>query len=107
MNKSEEAMAAVIDMLLAAGFVPDGETRVVHVRIPTANSPVFGRSGGEMAKLGGRQRFVKQGTTIKATIGLRTTALYRSEGNGLNGVRGIATHDTKDLSAICAVVETL
>jgi hypothetical protein len=96
MTKNQRSMAAVIDLLLAAEFVPDGETRQEHVRIPTANAPVFGQSGGVLATLGGRQRFVKSGTTIKATVGPRTTALYRIEGAGIEGVRGIATLATKN-----------
>lgn len=107
MTKNQQAMAAVIDLLLVAGFVPDGETRQEHVRIPTANAPVFGHSGGVLATLGGRQRFVKSGTLIKATVGPRTTALYRVEGAGLEGVRGIATLATKELSVIRTVVDTL
>ena len=59
-------MADVIDAFLAAGFVPDGQTREKTVRIPTRNSPLLGRSGGELAKLGGQQRFVLPGTNIKA-----------------------------------------
>lgn len=107
MIKNQQSMTAVIDLLLAAGFVPDGETRQEQVRIPTAKAPVFGHSGGVLATLGGRRRFVKPGTTIKATVGQRTTALYRIEGAGLEGVRGIATLATRELSAIRTAVESL
>lgn len=106
-TKSEQLMGAAIDLLLAAGFVSAGRTREETVRIPTKASPVYGRSGGELAKLGGRQRFVKPGTTIKATVGPRTTALYRVEGQGLDGVQGIATRDTKDLDGIRSVLQSL
>lgn len=106
-TKREEAMGAVVDLLLAAGFVPDGQTRAEIVRIPTATSPLYGRSGGELAKLGGRQRFAKPGTTVRATVGSRTTALYRIESKGIEGVRGIATRNTKDLDDIRSIVESL
>ncbi|KUZ89159.1 hypothetical protein WI73_21560 [Burkholderia ubonensis] len=81
--------------------------RILQEGIPTAKAPVFGYSGGVLATLGGRQRFVKSGTTIKATVGPRATALYRIEGAGLEGVRGIATLATTELSAIRTAVESL
>lgn len=104
-TKREQAMAAVIELLLQSGFVPDGETRTELVRIPTKRSPAFGGSGGELAKLGGRQRFAKEGTNIKATIGMRTTCIYRVEGEGLSGVRGMGTVDTSDLQSIRSVLK--
>lgn len=107
MTKNQQAMAAVIELLLAAGFLPDGETRQEHVRIPTAKAPVFGHSGGVLATLGGRQRYVKAGTAIKATVGPRTTALYRVDGGGIEGVRGIATLATSEVTAIRMAIESL
>lgn len=106
-NKSEQAMGAVIDALLSAGFKPDGHTREETVRVATAASPVFGRSGGELAKSGGRQRFSQTGTNVKATVGPRTTAIYRIEGKGIEGVCGIATHKTSDSQAIAATIASL
>lgn len=100
-------MADTIQILLAAGFTPDGQTKVEQVRIPTKDCPVFGQSGGELATLGGRQRFAKAGTDIKATVGLRTTALYRSAGGGLGGVKGIASMETKDHTALRKAVAAL
>ncbi|WP_298151050.1 hypothetical protein [Flavobacterium sp.] len=100
-------MADAIQILIAAGFAPDGQTKQEHVRIPTANSPVFGGSGGELATFGGRQRFAKTGTDIKATVGLRTTALYRSTGGGLSGVQGIASMNTNDQSALRQAIANL
>lgn len=107
MSKSEKAMADAIQSLLDAGFEPDGTTREETVRIPTRNSPLFGNSGGELAKLGGRQRFAIPGTTYKATVGMRTTAVYRSEGGGLGGVQGIASFDTNDIARLRAVIAEL
>ena len=89
-------MAGALDTLLAAGFVPDGQTRQERVRIPTRQSPVYGLSGGELATLGGRQRLALPGTSVKATVGPRTLALYRVVGQGLGGVAGVATLDTSD-----------
>lgn len=99
-SKSEQVMADVIQALLDAGFEPDGLTKEQIVRIPTRNSPLFGKTGGELAKFGGRQRFAKTGTSVKATVGARTTAIYRSEGKGLEGVKGIASLETKDIEAV-------
>lgn len=107
MTKTEQAMAAAIDALLAAGFSPDGQTREEIVRVPTKHSPLLGLSGGELAKFGGRQRFAQGATGVKATVGPRTTAIYRVEGSGLAGVRGIATHNTSDGEAIRATVSAL
>ena len=93
-------MAGALDSLLAAGFVPDGQTRQERVRIPTRQSPVYGLSGGELATLGGRQRLALPGTSVKATVGPRTLALYRVVGQGLGGVAGVATLDTSDQAGI-------
>jgi hypothetical protein len=52
LNRQEQAMAAAIEALLSCGFAPDGETREEIARIPTKRSPLYGHSGGELAKLG-------------------------------------------------------
>ena len=106
-KNTEQAMASAIDALLSAGFEPDGQTREEILRVPTRAVPLLGLSGGELAKFGGRQRFAKTGTNIKATVGPRTTAIYRIEGKGLEGVRGIATHDTSAADAIRATIATI
>jgi hypothetical protein len=105
-SKSEQAMAEAIQALLDAGFVPDGSTREEVVRIPTRDSPLFGKSGGELAKFGGRQRFAKPGTDLKATVGARTTAIYLSSG-GITGVKGIAHLNTKDIEAVKTALASL
>lgn len=107
MSKTEQAMADAIDVLLSAGFTPDGQTREEIVRVPTQQSPLLGVSGGVLAKFGGRQRFAQADTGVKATVGPRTTAIYRVDGPGLTGVRGIATHNTSDGNAIRATVAGL
>jgi hypothetical protein len=100
-------MAAAIDALFRVGFAPDGQTREETVRVPTRSSPVFGRSGGELAKVGGRQRFALTGTDIKATVGRRTVAIYRIVAAGLAGVAGIATVDTADSELLQMVLASL
>lgn len=107
LSKAQESMAAVIDALLLAGFAPDGETRTEVVRIPTSKSPLFGQSGGELAKFGGRLRFALPGSNVKATVGARTTAIYRIDGKGLEGVKGIASVNTSNLQAVIAALETV
>jgi hypothetical protein len=107
LSRSEAAMAAAIDVLQAAGFAQDGATRTEAVRIPTKRSPVYGRSGGELVKLGGRMRFSQAGTSVKATVGKRTVAIYRMDGRGLDGVVGIATFDTSDLDRLKDVLQAL
>lgn len=100
-------MNQVIACLLDAGFSPDGQTQVEQIRVPTKASPVFGLSGGSLATFGGRMRFVKAGTRIKATVGKRTTAIYEVQGAGLAGVRGIASLDTCEIEKIRAAVSAL
>lgn len=99
-TRTEQAQAAVIQALLDAGFEPNGLTTTQQVRIPTRSSPAFGQSGGVLASFGGRQRFALPGTSVRATVGARTTAIYRSEGGGLSGVEGIASVDTKNIEAV-------
>lgn len=106
-TKSELAMASVIDLLLASKFTQNGHTREEIVRIPTSKSPLLGKSGGELAKFGGRQRFGKPGTNIKATVGSRTTYFYFVQGLGDGCVKGIAMHDTKDIESIKKTVASL
>jgi hypothetical protein len=97
MNKSQSAMMEVIATLTEAGFVPDGETRKETVRIPTTKAPVYGGIGGELTTMGGRQRFHLPETNIKATVGPRTTAIYRVVERKS---QFIGTFDTKDLTLI-------
>jgi hypothetical protein len=105
MSATIQVIGQAIQELLDAGFEPDGLTREQTVRIPTRNSPLFGKLGGELAQFGGRRRFRLPDSTVKATVGARTTALYHSEGGGLSGVRGIATIATSDLSSLRSVLE--
>lgn len=79
-KKPGAALSAVIETLLQEGFVPDGETVLEHVRVPTMRSPVFGGTGGELRTFGGRARFRKPGTPLRVTVGPRTVNVYVTEG---------------------------
>jgi len=96
-------MQAVIELLLAKGFVRDGATVQQTVRVPTVANPVYGGIGGELTTMGGRQRFALPGTDIKATVGKRTTFFYRLTDKKVLGRReteSIAHLETRDLAAI-------
>ena len=70
MTNQEKAVAA----LITAGFEPAGMTpteRVVF--LVNDGGPGPGKRG---ATLGGRARFVKPGTTLRATVGKITTCFY-------------------------------
>ena len=88
----------ILEVLESAGFVPAGHTDQQTVRIPTSRSPVYGRTGGELATFGGRQRFVKPGTDMRVTVGKRTVYVYTVK----NGeTRTVATYNTKDVDIDC------
>ncbi|MGP3508652.1 hypothetical protein [Paracidovorax citrulli] len=107
MEEARSPIEEVVACLAAAGFVGDGATRTEQVRVPTKDSPVYGKSGGELVTYGGRMRFAKAGTRIKATVGKRTTAIYEVTGPGLAGVRGIASVETRDIERIRATLRAL
>lgn len=107
MEKARSPVEEVVACLASAGFAEDGATRTEQVRIPTKDSPVYGKSGGELATFGGRMRFAKAGTRIRATVGKRTTAIYEISGPGLAGVRGIASLETRDIERIRAALGAL
>ena len=70
-------VASVVDALARLGFQPHGSTESETVRVPTARAPVFGGLGGELRTFGGRTRFILPDTDIRATVGPRTTFIYR------------------------------
>ena len=85
-----------IATLLELGFVPAGETRLEHVRIPTMKSPVLGGMGGERRTLGGRERYALPGTDLRVTVGPRTTNVYYARGGN---VEFVLNEKTKQLTA--------
>lgn len=98
MTKTEQAKRDAIEALLAVGFSHDGKTAQTTARVPTKASPLLGKAGGELRTFGGRLRFVLSGTNIRATVGDRTTSLYRIAAQG--GVQSIAALDTKDIDGL-------
>jgi hypothetical protein len=80
--KLPDGVEVMLSLLAAEGFVTDGETRKEVVRVPTQRSPLLGRGGGELRSFGGRQRLSKPGTDLRATVGPRTTFVYRALGGG-------------------------
>lgn len=107
MTKAEQAKANVIELLFSAGFIPDGDTRSAASSSSDYMRNTADKQSKEWAAASGRLRFVKFGTSIKATVGARTTALYRVEGKGILGVKGIASLNTSDVGAIRTVLEGL
>lgn len=99
-----EAKAAVIEALISAGFVASGETRRETVRIPTTKSPLYGKSGGELATLGGRQRFERPGTNRRATVGKITTCFYEVDGRE---ARNFVTMQTREVGHIMAYIGSM
>jgi hypothetical protein len=98
--------AKAIEVVLAGGFVPAGETTTQTVRIPTTRSPVYGGAGGEIATFGGRQRFTKPDTDMRVTVGKITTYFYEVEKGETKGGISINTRETERIrkwaaTAIC------
>ena len=104
MTQGERNMMAAIQALEAAGFREAGQTEVIRVRVATVDCPVYGGIGGKAVNFGGRMRYAKDGTNIKATVGKRTTNIYRVE-NGNTDFIGM--FDTKDLTKIQECVSNL
>lgn len=71
-------VAQVIALLQDHGFQDDGRTQEESVRVSTRASPVLGKTGGELATFGGRQRFAHP-SGWKVTVGKRTVCVYRPD----------------------------
>jgi len=96
-----QAMEAVVTLLTEAGFEADGTTRRESVRVATRASPVYGCSGGEVATFGGRARYAKRGGDLRATVGKRTTCIYRVADAVVVSSK---TLDTKDIEGVRAAM---
>lgn len=107
-TRSQQALLDVISELEGRGFEPAGHTATQSVRVPTSRSPIYGSSGGELRTFGGRSRFWKPGTDFFATVGKRTTCVYRSTASQLAGAADASnTFDTKNLAALKTLLDRL
>lgn len=94
----------VVAVLTANGFVPDGMTRSESVRIGSSDNPILGGSGGKVVFSGGRMRFHKPGSVIKATVGKITTCFYEVDHGNLPGWS--ANVRTRDLERVTRFAKT-
>jgi len=106
-NKSELAIASVIDLLLESDFIPNINPRLDVFQTHLTQNSLIGKTSKDLAKLGGRLRFEKMGTNIKARVGSQTTFFYFLQGLGTDCVRGIASHNTRNIDSIRETVDGL
>lgn len=104
--KFGEKLHQIVEALLAAGFIPDGQTQQQHVRIPTMKSPVLGGMGGERRTLGGRARFVLPHTKLRVTIGKGTTNLYTVDNGQTTFVANYKTRDVDIPTMLRLIADT-
>jgi hypothetical protein len=93
---NQKKVAAVVDLLLQAGWVHDGRTREETVRVGTNTSPIYGGTGGELRTFGGRVRMVDHRSsepTRKVTIGPVTTYFYEILTNRVQNPKHLRTSD--------------
>lgn len=85
-----DSVTVVYEILLVAGFVADGQTPTEHVRMGTAETPVYGggKMGGKLVTTGGRQRFHKPDTDLYVTVGRTSVSFYHRR----NGSAPMAAH---------------
>lgn len=102
LTKSELAMERAIGVLLEGGFVPDGATAASVVRAGSSASPIYGASGGQLSKTGGRTRFALPGTEWKATVGKMTTTFYRVADGVTHDLNAFSTTDEERLGRAVA-----
>jgi len=93
---SQQRAQDLAAFLLDNGWKAHGATREEHVRIPTAQNPVYGASGGEPRTLGGRARFARGAR--RCTVGAVTTCFYRTLANG--GLTGFESYKTSSVDKI-------
>ncbi len=83
----------VVDLLLANGWEADGRTPTETFRTGSASNPIYGGMGGKLCTVGGRIRFKKPDTFMKATIGKLTSCFYEVENGQTNYAANIKTRD--------------
>jgi hypothetical protein len=114
-KRANRAMENVIQKLKELGWQENGETMKREFRMPTQKVPLYGKSGGELVTLGGRQRF-KRGDYF-VTVGGKTTFFYKKDNpidTALNSLRPFLVQlpgkslrlETKNLDAIVKASET-
>lgn len=106
-NKSESAVSSVIDLLLASNFIPNINPRIDVFQTNLSHNFLTGKTSKDLAKFGGQLRFEKVGTNIKARVNSQTTYFYFLQGLGTDCVKGIASHDTRNIDSIKKTVDDL
>lgn len=79
---------AIVDAILAAGLVPDGETRTEVARMATSDG------GSEVRTFGGRERYAMPGSDLRVTVGKLTTFVYRLTAGKVSPLARLSTQDT-------------
>ncbi len=86
MKVQDHHLRAAVGSLLRHGFRPQDQ----------GGAPRGDRPDGMPRTLSGRARLIVPGTTLRASVGVRTMALYRTDGKGIAGVTIVANIDTGD-----------
>ena len=92
-NDSAGPANRVIALLLKHGWQTDGATPIRKFRTGSATSPIYGASGGKICLTGGRMRFVKPNSLMKATVGKITTCFYEVENGETRNFVNIRTRE--------------
>lgn len=93
-NNSSGPAERVVTLLVKCGWVPDGETRSQQFRSGSSANPLYGGIGGEVSFIGGRMRFRKPDSPMKATVGKLTTCFYEVEDGATFNAVSIKTRET-------------
>lgn len=92
-NDSAGPANRVIALLLKHGWQTDGATPIRKFRTGSATSPIYGASGGKICLTGGRMRFAKPNSLMKATVGKITTYFYEVENGETRNFVNIRTRE--------------
>jgi hypothetical protein len=91
MSELQERATRIINALTQSGWVADGYTSCTTVRMPTRNSPLYGRSGGKLVSFGGRVRLKKGDRFV--TVGQKTVCFYINRDGKLSGFTRFLTKE--------------